>query len=119
MQCPACGAEVTDSASVCPGCGAPLPAVAPGTLLAGRYEIQELLGAGALGRVYRALDRALNEAVAVKVLHPETTRSAEVTRRFRNEIKLARRVRHVNVCAIHEYGEHALPDHPFPLQYVA
>ncbi len=113
MQCPACGAEIADSASVCTGCGAPLPAIAPGTLLAGRYEIQELLGAGALGRVYRALDRTLNEVVAVKVLHPETTRSTEITRRFRNEIKLARRVRHVNVCAIHEYGEDG------PLQFVA
>jgi eukaryotic-like serine/threonine-protein kinase len=113
MQCPACGAEIAGNAAVCPACSAPLPAVAPGTLLAGRYEIQALLGAGALGRVYRALDRTLNEAVAVKVLHPETTRSAEITRRFRNEIKLARRVRHVNVCAIHEYGEEG------PLQYVA
>jgi serine/threonine protein kinase len=113
MRCPACGAEVADSASVCADCGAPLPAVAPGALLAGRYEIQALLGAGALGRVYRALDRTLNEVVAVKVLHPETTRSTEVTRRFRNEIKLARRVRHVNVCAIHEYGEDG------PLQFVA
>jgi serine/threonine protein kinase len=113
MQCPACGAEIADSLTVCPACGAPVPALAPGTLLAGRYEIQELLGAGALGRVYRALDRTLNEAVAVKVLHPETTRSAEITRRFRNEIKLARRVRHVNVCAIHEYGEEG------PLRFVA
>jgi serine/threonine-protein kinase len=113
MQCPACGAEIADSASVCPGCAAPLPAIAPGALLAGRYEIQALLGAGALGRVYRALDLTLNETVAVKVLHPETTRSAEITRRFRNEIKLARRVRHVNVCAIHEYGDDG------PLQFVA
>ncbi|HSD27068.1 MAG TPA: serine/threonine-protein kinase, partial [Vicinamibacteria bacterium] len=113
MQCPACGADVAASAAVCSSCSAPLPALAPGTILAGRYEIQELLGAGALGRVYRALDRTLNEAVAVKVLHPETTRSAEITRRFRNEIKLARRVRHVNVCAIHEYGEEG------PLQFVA
>jgi serine/threonine protein kinase len=113
MQCPACGAEVADSSPVCPGCGAAVPALAAGTLLAGRYEIQELLGAGALGRVYRAIDRTLNEAVAVKVLHPETTRSAEITRRFRNEIKLARRVRHLNVCAIHEYDEDG------PLQFVA
>jgi serine/threonine-protein kinase len=113
MQCPSCSTEIAESASVCPGCGAPQPAVAPGTLLAGRYEIQGLLGAGALGRVYRALDRSLNEIVAVKVLHPETTRSTEITQRFRNEIKLARRVRHVNVCAIHEYGEEG------PLQYVA
>ena len=113
MQCPACGAEIADGAAVCPACSAPLPAIVPGTLLDGRYEIQALLGAGALGRVYRALDRTLNETVAVKVLHPERTRSEEIRRRFRNEIKLARRVRHVNVCAIHEYGEDG------PLQYVA
>jgi serine/threonine-protein kinase len=113
MKCPECGVENAADASACSACGARLLALAPGAVLAGRYEIQALLGSGALGRVYRARDRTLDEVVAVKVLDPETTRSAELAQRFRNEIRLARRVRHVNVCAIHEYGEDG------PLHFVA
>jgi serine/threonine-protein kinase len=113
MNCPECGAGNADTVSACTSCGAQLLPIAPGTVLAGRYEIQALLGSGALGRVYRARDRTLEEVVAVKVLDPETTRSPEHAQRFRNEIRLARRVRHVNVCAIHEYVEEG------PLRFVA
>src|SRR5262245_28713164 len=107
MSCPDCGAETTETAETCPDCGRSL-AVPVGTVLAERYEIQTLLGSGGLGRVYRAHDRMLDEVVAVKVLHFEAARSTELSRRFRSEIKLARKVRHRNVCAIHEYGEQGL-----------
>jgi len=105
MVCPDCGVETYETAESCAECGRSL-AVPVGTVLADRYEIQVLLGAGGLGRVYRAHDRMLDEVVAVKVLHPEAARSPELSKRFRSEIKLARKVRHRNVCAIHEYGEH-------------
>jgi serine/threonine-protein kinase len=58
-----------------------------------------------MGAVYQAFDRVLEEEVAVKVLRAEVAASNDHTRRFRSEIKLARRVRQPNVCAIHEYGE--------------
>jgi serine/threonine protein kinase len=105
MICPDCGTDNQDSAERCTSCGHAL-ALPMGTVLANRYEIKSLLGMGGLGRVYRAHDRMLDEAVAVKVLHPEAARSPELSKRFRSEIKLARKVRHKNVCAIHEYGEH-------------
>ena len=105
MTCPGCGTENQDTAEACASCGVAL--VLPvGTVLADRYLVEGLLGVGGLGRVYRAHDRMLEEEVAVKVLHPEAARSPEMAHRFRSEIKLARRVRHRNVCAIHEYGEH-------------
>src|SRR5262245_48490053 len=109
MNCPDCGAENSNSTETCAACGRGLFTFAPGTLLDNRYEIQQLLGAGGLGRVYRAHDQMLDEVVAVKVLHPEAARSEELSARFRSEIRLARKVRHRNVCAIHEYGE----DGPF------
>jgi eukaryotic-like serine/threonine-protein kinase len=104
MNCPNCGTETPETAGSCPDCGRSF-AVPAGTVLADRYQIQALLGSGGLGRVYRAHDRMLEEVVAVKVLHPEAARSRELSKRFRSEIKLARKVRHRNVCAIHEYGE--------------
>jgi serine/threonine-protein kinase len=74
-------------------------------VLAERYEIVELVGRGAMGSVHKAHDRVLDETVAIKVLRPHFARTPEIAQRFRSEIKLARRVRHPNVCAIHEYGE--------------
>jgi serine/threonine-protein kinase len=76
----------------------------PGDLLAGRHEIHGLLGSGGMGWVYEAHDRALGERVAVKVLKG-AERGGEARTRFMQEVKLARRVRHKNVAAIHDYGE--------------
>jgi serine/threonine-protein kinase len=57
-----------------------------------------------MGIVYRALDRVLDEPIALKMLAGGGPQ-AELARRLRQEIKLARRVTHPNVCRIHEYGE--------------
>jgi len=79
--------------------------IAPGSLLANRYQIESVLGEGGMGLVYRAHDAVLDETVALKVLRPNFARTPEADRRFRSEIKLARKVSHRNVCRIHEYGE--------------
>jgi serine/threonine-protein kinase len=105
MICPACGAENDDSADNCFKCGKGLYALTEGALLASRYEILSHLGRGGMGIVYKAHDRSLDEVVALKVLRFDVARSGDVARRFRSEIKLARKVRHRNVCGIHEYGE--------------
>jgi serine/threonine-protein kinase len=60
-----------------------------------------------MGTVYKAHDRTLDETVALKVMRSDLVRQQDLIRRFRSEIKLARKVRHPNVCAIHEYGEDA------------
>jgi predicted Ser/Thr protein kinase len=105
MICPACGTENDDSADNCFKCGKGLYALTEGALLASRYEILSLLGRGGMGIVYKAHDRSLDEMVALKVLRFDVARTGDVARRFRSEIKLARKVRHRNVCGIHEYGE--------------
>jgi hypothetical protein len=59
-----------------------------------------------MGMVYRAYDRELKETVAIKVLRPDLARqSGRIERRFRSEIRLARRVRHRNVCSVYGDGE--------------
>jgi len=73
-------------------------------LLAGRYELLGMLGAGAMGTVYRARDRELDEIVALKVLKKELA-SADMVERFRREVKLARRVTHKNVARTYDIGE--------------
>ena len=107
MICPSCHEQNDPLALVCFHCEAPLtgPAIRRGMVIGSRYEVLKWLGRGGMGTVYKAYDRVLEEEVAVKVLRAEVAASTDLTRRFRSEIKLARRVRQPNVCAIHEYGE--------------
>jgi serine/threonine protein kinase/tetratricopeptide (TPR) repeat protein len=107
MICPGCQAENPAGAEVCPRCGRSLSALTRGSLIAGRYEVQGVLGTGGMGMVYRAHDRMLDETVAIKVLRQEYAATPAMAERFRSEIRLARKVSHPNVCRIHDYGEDA------------
>jgi eukaryotic-like serine/threonine-protein kinase len=107
MKCPHCGSDNASDAQHCFACGTLLSehAIGPGSVIASRYEILQTVGRGGMGTVYKAHDRILDEIVAVKVLRAELASSPDLARRFRQETKLARRVRHPNICGIHEYGE--------------
>ncbi|HET7042416.1 MAG TPA: protein kinase, partial [Gemmatimonadales bacterium] len=76
----------------------------PGQTLANRYEVKEILGAGGMGVVFRAWDRELQEAVAVKTLKPEVMDPQSVER-FKQEIRLARKISHRNVVRNYDLGE--------------
>jgi serine/threonine-protein kinase len=88
---------MTRKASAVPDGGPPL--------VAGRYELLGMVGGGAMGTVYRARDRELDELVALKVLRPELARAEGMLERFRSEVKLARRVTHRNVARMYDIGE--------------
>ena len=80
--------------------------LSPGTLFAGRYEVKEILGMGGMGVVYRALDRELQEPVAIKTLRPEAmSADAVALERFKQEIRLARKIAHRNVVRTYDLGE--------------
>ncbi len=74
-----------------------------------RYHIIRVLGVGGMGAVYQAWDAELTEAVAVKVIRPEIAAdprdAADIERRFKRELLLARQVTHKNVVRIHDLGE--------------
>ncbi|HTL37390.1 MAG TPA: protein kinase [Kofleriaceae bacterium] len=80
--------------------------VIPPSVIADRYEILGLLGVGGMGRVYRAHDRALDEQVALKLLKRELVGVAGMLDRFRQEVKLARRVTSPHVVRTFDLGEH-------------
>jgi serine/threonine-protein kinase len=78
----------------------------PGAVFAGRYEVKEILGAGGMGVVYRAFDRELQEPVAIKTLRAEALAGGNTAlERFKQEIKLARRIAHRNVVRTYDLGE--------------
>jgi serine/threonine-protein kinase len=76
-----------------------------GGVLAGRYEIRQQLGAGGMGVVYRAFDRELGEQVAIKTLRPDLVGDPGLLERFKQEIRLARKISHPNVVRTHDLGE--------------
>jgi eukaryotic-like serine/threonine-protein kinase len=77
-----------------------------GQLFADRYEIQSVLGKGGMGIVYKAQDRDLDDVVAIKTLRSEAL-SADPTLldRFKQEIRLARKITHPNILRTHDLGE--------------
>jgi len=77
----------------------------PGYLVAGRYRIIALLGKGGMGEVYRADDLTLGQPVALKFIPDEAARDEGLRERFRNEVRIARRVSHPNVCRVYDVGE--------------
>ena len=88
-----------------------------GTVFASRYEIIEELGKGGMGRVFRVEDKKVNEEVALKVLKPEITSDKKTIDRFRNELKLARKITHKNVCRMYDLNEED-STHYITMEYV-
>jgi pimeloyl-ACP methyl ester carboxylesterase len=74
----------------------------------GSYEIQEQLGSGGMGVVFRALDRRLNRPVALKFLPATVGAEPQLRQRFLQEAKAAASLDHINICTI--YGVEQAPD---------
>ena len=76
-----------------------------GELIAGRYELEELVGKGGMSSVYRARDRLLERTVAIKILHEHHSREADYVERFRREARTAARVQHPNIVTVIDRGQ--------------
>jgi serine/threonine protein kinase len=83
------------------------PALAEGTVLAGRYRIGRFIGRGGMGEVYEAQDQLLHERVALKALAPALIGDEEAIRRLKREVLLARRISDPHVCRIFDFGQAA------------
>jgi len=133
IKCPKCQFENPDETFYCGRCKAPLkpleeisvtktletPAkgLTSGTTFATRYEVIEELGKGGMGRVYKALDKEINEEVAIKLLKPEIASDKTTVERFRNELKFARKIAHKNICKMYHLAKDA--DTPYiTMEYV-
>jgi len=75
----------------------------------GKYEIQSVLGKGAMGVVYKAFDPNIERTVAIKTVRMDLVDPDLTTQfigRFKNEARAAGRLHHPNIVGIYEYGEH-------------
>jgi serine/threonine protein kinase/Flp pilus assembly protein TadD len=121
IKCPKCQTENPETQKFCGECATPLrpskeaevtetieapkEELTRGSTLAHRYEIIEELGKGGMGRVYRVEDTKLKQEVALKLIKPEISSDKKTIERFRNELKIARTIRHKNVCGMFDLGE--------------
>jgi serine/threonine protein kinase len=119
IECPKCKSENPDETAFCGKCGTqfelevaltktletPVEELTTGAMFGGRYQIIEELGRGGMGKVYRALDKELNEEVALKLIKSEIATHLNTIERFKSEIRLARRILHKNVGRMYELME--------------
>ncbi len=116
MRCPTCQQTIPDEARFCLQCGTAVAAglatglaeperAALDRALGGQYEIVRLLGRGGMGAVYLARERALDRAVAIKVLPPEMAADADGSERFRREARTAAKLTHPNIVPLYSVGE--------------
>jgi tRNA A-37 threonylcarbamoyl transferase component Bud32/GAF domain-containing protein len=105
MECPRCGRCEDASVAVCPADGAPMQRTAgiPRDL-DNKYRIEQLIGRGGMGAVYRARDMRLDRLVAVKVVRAELLQDADARRRFRREAQLVARLQHPGIVSIFDFG---------------
>ncbi len=110
LSCAACHSELAADARFCEACGSPAgaaaatgPRFAHGFVIDGKYRVENALGTGGMGAVYRARRLLIGDDVAVKILHPHREDPA-AAERFQREAQAAARLKHPNVIAVYDFG---------------
>ena len=134
IKCPKCQSNNPDTQQYCGECGIqliPSEEISPshtktletpkeefvrGTTFAERYDFIEELGTGGMGGVYKVFDKKIKEEVALKILKPEIA-DEKTIERFSSELKLARKIRHENVCQMYDINEEK-GTHYITMEYV-
>jgi serine/threonine protein kinase len=114
LQCPRCGRQFPDEVHVCPDDFTPLQAdvtiadipIDPliGRVFDGKYRLEERLGGGGMGTVYRATHLLIERAVAVKVLSQRFVGDETAQQRFRREARASGRMAHPNAVMVNDFG---------------
>jgi tetratricopeptide (TPR) repeat protein/tRNA A-37 threonylcarbamoyl transferase component Bud32 len=122
VTCPKCHSDNPETLKFCGECGThlsslkdihpevtetiqtPIKELTTGSTFAGRYQIVEELGHGGMGTVYKVFDIEIKEKIALKLLRPEVAADEDTIERFRNEMKLARKIGHKYVCRMYDLG---------------
>jgi eukaryotic-like serine/threonine-protein kinase len=105
MECPSCGWCDEPGTALCTADGStmvPVPSVP--RIVDNKYRIEQLLGRGGMGAVYRARDIRLDRLVALKVVRAELLGDPEARQRFRLEAQIVARLQHPSIVAVFDYG---------------
>lgn len=106
--CLECNRQFTGIVAACPHDGTLLVNIMQdplvGTTLSGKYEIQEVIGHGGMGVVYKARHALMERIVAIKMLQAQLISDSMSVKRFQQESKAASRISHPNVITIYDFG---------------
>lgn len=116
LHCPKCGKQYAAEFEVCPDDQTPLQAdstvggIVPGDPLIGhtldeKYRLEERLGVGGMGTVYRAVHLLIDRPVAIKVLNQRFVEDEAARTRFRREARAAGRLQHTNAVTVTDFGQ--------------
>jgi serine/threonine protein kinase len=109
MVCPQCRALFRGRFARCPRDGAALQAAVldplVGHTFADRYVVEDLLGEGGMGRVYRARHLRMSRRFAIKVLFGDQSANTKMVQRFTHEAEAASRLQHPNLVGVVDFGE--------------
>jgi len=107
-RCPRCGAEYSDTTTLCPVDGAGLETTGDplvGETLAGKYRVEERLSVGGMGTVYRGTHILMDKKVAIKVLRPSLAADEKIVARFSREASAASKISHPHALSVTDFGE--------------
>jgi serine/threonine protein kinase len=108
VECPRCGRCEEAGTSTCPSDGARMqPVSAVPRVVDNKYRIEQLLGRGGMGAVYRARDVRLDRLVALKVVRAELLGDQAARQRFRREAQIVARLQHPGIVSVFDYGTFA------------
>lgn len=99
------GLETLADAPTQDGRSSSVAALEPGTQFADRYAIEDIVGRGGMGVVYRATDKLSEKTVALKLIRPERLTGAHAIKKLISEGITARDIRHPNIVAVYDVGE--------------
>lgn len=107
--CHTCGGDLLEEAHFCARCGAAVSLTASedtliGRVINGAYRIEQSIGVGGMGRVYRANQTMLGRTVAIKVIHQHLLGDEASVARFYTEARAASRLNHPNSVSIIDFG---------------
>jgi len=108
-QCPSCKREMKEHLLFCPFDGQPLVSKEGhdrfiGLVIDDKYRIEEKIGEGGMGKVYRATHVHMDNTVALKILHTHLASDQTALERFRREARAAAYIRHPNAVAVTDFG---------------
>jgi eukaryotic-like serine/threonine-protein kinase len=108
-QCPDCKREMKEQLLYCPFDGQKLVSVEPadrfvGLILDDKYRLEEKIGEGGMGKVYKATHIHMAHTLAIKVLHPHLSSDHTALERFRREAQATAHIRHPNAVTVSDFG---------------
>jgi serine/threonine-protein kinase len=124
--CPEC--DTKTEGDICAKCGSRtlkdrsdevLSDPMPGRILEGRYRIEALIGKGGMGAVYRGIQLATKQVVAIKIIRSEHTRNLDAAKRFHREARAASLLAHPHTIRVFDFGESEEGDLFMVLEYLS